>query len=177
MEPVKSNNRMRTNRRPALQFRCSGFFGRWIRRQHPRPAAVGELSVGIEPMRVTDKNSARRYIRDNITSYLLVSAEGTGARHITTSLVEMRKGGKQHIHSHATEQCYFILEGSGEMTVGDETMEVSAGMSIFIPSNEPHGLVNTTEGILRYLSAGSPPFGKADEVRLWPLPPHSEVLP
>jgi mannose-6-phosphate isomerase-like protein (cupin superfamily) len=90
-------------------------------------------------MRVTDKNSARRYIRDNITSYLLVSNEGTGARQITTSLVEMRKGGKQHIHWHDTEQCYFILEGRGEMTVGKEIMEVSAGMSIFIPSTSLTG--------------------------------------
>src|ERR1700745_1466382 len=102
-------------------------------------------------MKVTDKNSARRYKRDNITSYLLVSTEGAGARHVTTSLVEMQKGGKQHIHSHVNEQCYFILEGRGEMTAGEETMEVSAGMSIFIPSNQPHWLVNTTEGILRYL--------------------------
>jgi mannose-6-phosphate isomerase-like protein (cupin superfamily) len=61
------------------------------------------------------------------------------------------------------------------MTVGKETMEVSAGLSIYIPPDEPHGLVNTTEGVLRYLSAGSPPFGKEDEVRLWPLPPLSAV--
>jgi hypothetical protein len=36
------NQRMHTNRRPALQFRCSGFFGRWIRCQRPFPAAVGD---------------------------------------------------------------------------------------------------------------------------------------
>ena len=35
--------RMHTNRRPAFQFRCSGFFGRWIRSQRPSPAAVGDL--------------------------------------------------------------------------------------------------------------------------------------
>jgi mannose-6-phosphate isomerase-like protein (cupin superfamily) len=126
-------------------------------------------------MKVTDKNSARRYSRDSITSYLLVSEEATGARRITTSLVETQKGGRQHIHSHVTEQCYFILEGRGEMTVGEETMEVSAGMSIFIPSGERHGLVNTTNGILRYLSAGSPPFGEEAELTLWPLPPLSDV--
>ena len=122
-------------------------------------------------MNVTDRNSARRYRRDNIESYLLVSEEATGAKHITTSLVEMQEGGKQHIHSHPTEQCYFILEGKGIMSVGDETKEVTDGMSIFIPSNSPHGLQNTGNGVLRYLSAGSPPFGEQDEVRLWPLSP------
>jgi mannose-6-phosphate isomerase-like protein (cupin superfamily) len=120
-------------------------------------------------MKITDKHTARRYIRDGITSYLLVSEEATGSEHITTTLVEMDPGGKQHIHAHATEQCYFILEGSGKMTVGDETREVTAGMSIFIPSKQPHGLKSDTAGTLRYLSAGSPPFGKESEVALWPL--------
>jgi mannose-6-phosphate isomerase-like protein (cupin superfamily) len=122
-------------------------------------------------MNITDKDTARRYQRDNITSYLLTSEEATGAKRITTSLVEMAKGGKQHIHAHETEQCYFILEGRGQMTVGDESKEVTAGMSVFVPSNAPHGLVNTTEGVLRYLSAGSPPFGRESELELWPLFP------
>jgi mannose-6-phosphate isomerase-like protein (cupin superfamily) len=124
-------------------------------------------------MKIADRTPARRYERDNISSYLLVSEEATGAKHITTSLVEMRQGGKQSIHSHATEQCYFILQGRGIMSVGDETTEVREGMSIFIPSGSLHGLQNTGDGIMRYLSAGSPPFGKDNEIRLWPLPPLS----
>lgn len=82
----------------------------------------------------------------------------------------MEPGGKQHLHSHLSEQCYFILEGTGEMTVGNETKEVNEGMSIFIPSNEPHGLVNNSSTVLKYISAGSPPFGKDNELELWPLP-------
>jgi len=35
------NKPMHTNRRQAFQFRCSGFFGRWIRSRCPSPAAVG----------------------------------------------------------------------------------------------------------------------------------------
>ena len=76
----------------------------------------------------------------------------------------MAKGGKQHMHSLDAEQCHFILEGREFMTVGNETWEVTAGMSVFIPSNTPHGLVSTTEP-LRYLSAGSPPFGRDNEIK------------
>lgn len=126
-------------------------------------------------MKITDKNSARRYKRDNITSYLLVSEEATGAKHITTTLVEMEPGGKQHVHSHDTEQSYFILQGNGTMTVGNETAEVKEGMSVFIPSNEPHGLVNDSSGVLIYLSSGSPPFGKENELKLWPLDNRSNI--
>jgi mannose-6-phosphate isomerase-like protein (cupin superfamily) len=127
-----------------------------------------------ESLKIIDKNTARRYHRDNITSYLLTSEAASGARFITTSLVEMGLGGEQSLHSHETEQCYFILEGNGMMTVGNEAREVTSGMSIFIPSNTPHGLINTGENILRYLSAGSPPFGKRSEIDLWPLPSLNE---
>lgn len=135
---------------------------------------AAHLDVGMETMKITDRQSSRRYKRDKITSYLLVSEEATGTKHITTSLVEMEPGGKQHIHSHETEQCYFIIDGTGRMTVGEETREVLAGMSVFIPSNTPHGLQNTADGILRYLSAGSPPFGAESELELWPLPPEKQ---
>jgi hypothetical protein len=47
-----ANKRIHTNRRSAFQFRCSESFGRWIRRQRPFPAAVGDpyryaISLGI----------------------------------------------------------------------------------------------------------------------------------
>jgi len=38
----RPNKRMHTNRRPAFQFRCSKFLGRWIGCQRPFPAAVGD---------------------------------------------------------------------------------------------------------------------------------------
>jgi hypothetical protein len=39
---MNANNRMPTNRRPALQFRRAGLLGRWIGCQRPFPAAVGD---------------------------------------------------------------------------------------------------------------------------------------
>ena len=45
---------------------------------------------GVEIIKIANKDSSRRYKRDNITSYLLVSEEAPGAKNITTSLVEIR---------------------------------------------------------------------------------------
>jgi hypothetical protein len=36
------NKRMHANRRPALGFRCAGYFGRRTRGRRPTPAAVGD---------------------------------------------------------------------------------------------------------------------------------------
>ena len=45
-QPVKPlrtpNKRMHANRRPAFQFRCSGFSERWICCERTFPAAVGD---------------------------------------------------------------------------------------------------------------------------------------
>jgi mannose-6-phosphate isomerase-like protein (cupin superfamily) len=120
-------------------------------------------------MHITNVKNTRKYKRDNITSHLLVSEVSTGSKHITTTLVEMDIGGRQHIHSHETEQSYFIIEGTGLMQVGNDVCEVNKGDSIFIPSQEKHGLKNTGNGKLIYFSAGSPPFGREKEIELWPI--------
>ena len=112
------------------------------------------LNKGLN-MNIVKKDSSPKYQSEGITSYLLVSEITTNSRYITTSLVEMNPGGKQSIHSHETEQCYYILEGEGLMTVDRETRKVAAGDCIFIPSNEPHGLNNNSQSVLKYFSADS----------------------
>jgi mannose-6-phosphate isomerase-like protein (cupin superfamily) len=126
-------------------------------------------------MNIARKKISPRYSRDGITSYLLVSEITTDSVHITTSLVEISPGGQQRIHSHQTEQCYYILEGDGLMTVGKETQRVVAGDCVFIPSNLPHGLNNDRKAILKYFSAGSPSYGKENLVKLWPLKSEDET--
>lgn len=121
-------------------------------------------------MQVSDKQKAPRYERDGIVSHLLVSEWTTKALFLTTSLVEMSPGGTQQPHVHEAEQCYFILEGEGLMTVGNERQLVSSGDCIFIPSNETHGLENTGRSGLRYFSAAAPSFGGVEALKkLWPL--------
>ncbi len=120
-------------------------------------------------MDISRKRTALRYERDGIVSYLLVSIVTTGSEHLTTSLVEVSPGGRQHVHSHDPEQCYYILEGEGLMTIGDETERVGARDCVFIPSNESHGLENVGDTILKYFSAAAPSFGRENLLTMWPL--------
>ncbi len=46
-------------------------------------------------------------------------------------------------HHRETEEIYYILRGSGRMTVGAETRAVEAGDAIFIPREAAHSLENT----------------------------------
>ena len=125
-------------------------------------------------MNILKRNSSPRYKRDDITSHLLVSALTCSAENLTITLVEMEPGGFQHVHYHNPEQMYYILEGSGIMTVDDERKPVQAGDCIYFPSRARHGLENTGGTVLRYLSAASPSFTEEQCRKAWPLPSEDE---
>jgi mannose-6-phosphate isomerase-like protein (cupin superfamily) len=120
-------------------------------------------------MNILKKNGAPRYKRDNITSYLLVSKRTCDSENLAITLVEMDPGGVQHVHNHKPEQMYYILEGSGVMTVNDERRQVHAGDCIYLPSFAKHGLENTGGATLRYLSGASPSFTEEQCQKAWPL--------
>lgn len=120
-------------------------------------------------MKIIQKKHSPRYMRDGITSYLFVSEVTTSSKNLTTSLVEMTPGGIQRIHNHQNEQCYFILQGEGIMTVGNEEKRVIEGDCILIPPNESHGLKNDGKTVLIYYSAASPPFASKLLRELWPM--------
>ena len=123
-------------------------------------------------MRVLRKETAPRYKRaEGIISYLLASARTSDAEHLTTTLVEIEPGGNQRTHSHSPEQIYFIIEGTGAMSVGTETEKVCAGDCIFIPSGFDHGLTNDGAVKLRYFSASAPTFSRDELFDLWPIDP------
>ena len=120
-------------------------------------------------MNILTRNSAPRYKRDGITSYLLASKRTGGAENLAVTLVEMFVDGFQHNHKHAPEQSYTILEGSGLMTVNGEQRPVRPGDCIFIPAWAEHGLQNTGGTLLKYLSAASPSFTLQECIDWWPL--------
>ncbi|MCA1557220.1 MAG: cupin domain-containing protein, partial [Acidobacteria bacterium] len=45
-------------------------------------------------------------------------------------------------HHLETEEIYYILQGSGRMTIGSEVLEVGAGDAVFIPIKQAHMLEN-----------------------------------
>jgi mannose-6-phosphate isomerase-like protein (cupin superfamily) len=65
-------------------------------------------------------------------------------------------------HHLETEEVYYLLEGRGRMTVGEETREVVAGDAVFIPRGQTHTLENTGTEPLRLLLVCGPAYSQAD---------------
>ncbi|MFO1529395.1 MAG: cupin domain-containing protein [Kiritimatiellia bacterium] len=51
-------------------------------------------------------------------------------------------GGQVPWHNQEQEEVYFVLEGTGEMCLGEEVRELTAGQAVFIPPGVYHQLSN-----------------------------------
>ena len=68
-------------------------------------------------------------------------------------------------HHQQLEEIYYLVEGRGVMTVGDEQQEVSAGDAIYVPRHQLHTLKNTGDTPIRLLVACGPAFFYEDEIK------------
>jgi quercetin dioxygenase-like cupin family protein len=77
--------------------------------------------------------------------------------HMLVGLNCLEPGQKQDTHAHAgSDKFYFVLEGSGTFTVGDEEKESAEGSLVFAPAGVPHGVVNNSRTRLSLLVAIAP---------------------
>lgn len=105
------------------------------------------------------QTSPRHERGDGQVSNLLLGRGDFGAQNLSVTWVECAPGSQQELHAHrASEQAYVIIEGAGEMIVGEERHRVEAGTLVFIPPGRAHAIKNADAERLVYISAASPPF-------------------
>ena len=117
-------------------------------------------------------NSQKRE-RNGLTSYFLLDRRSEMGTKLAVTWVTVAPDGRQISHHHTPEQVYVIVQGEGEMQVGAETRLVRAGDLVYIPSNEEHGIVNTGDEMLVYISAATPPFDLTEAYDRGQLQPES----
>lgn len=78
-------------------------------------------------------------------------------------LIWIKKEVKLHKHLEHSEHVY-VLEGEGNMQLGNETFKIKAGYLIFIPQNTPHKVVTTSNTPLKVISIQSPKFDGTDRI-------------
>jgi quercetin dioxygenase-like cupin family protein len=72
---------------------------------------------------------------------------------IDTRIIEITPGSRNERHKHAHESLFFVLEGQGEVLVGEEWSPVKAGDLAFVPRWIMHQTRNTsTTDSLRLLA-------------------------
>jgi mannose-6-phosphate isomerase-like protein (cupin superfamily) len=72
------------------------------------------------------------------------------------AIARLDPGKEIEAHVDPMEEIYFIVHGTGEMTVGEDTRPVKPGDAIWIPVGDSHALLNTGEEQCVILVVASP---------------------
>jgi mannose-6-phosphate isomerase-like protein (cupin superfamily) len=73
------------------------------------------------------------------------------------------EGGQVPWHNQEQEEIYFVLDGTGEMCLGEERLTLSSGQAVYIPPRVFHQLTNIGATPLRMLYC----YGPAGDVAHW----------
>ena len=72
-------------------------------------------------------------------------------------------GGQVPWHNQMQEEVYFVIEGAGEMCLGEERAHVLTGQAVFIPGGIFHQLTNTGDKPMKMIYC----YGPAGDVAHW----------
>ena len=77
--------------------------------------------------------------------------------HVTVGLNCLEPNQTQKAHAHeGADKFYFVLEGRGRFTVGDQERDAREGTLVVAPAGVTHGVTNTGGGRLSLLIAIAP---------------------
>jgi quercetin dioxygenase-like cupin family protein len=66
-----------------------------------------------------------------------------GDADVSFFLIDAPPGGGPGLHTHPYEEVFVVQEGEVTFTVGDATIEASAGQILVVPAGVPHKYVNS----------------------------------
>jgi quercetin dioxygenase-like cupin family protein len=105
---------------------------------------IAEKIDGLELMEVWYEDDPTMRLRVNFPFFL-----GTGTRSTAVVYFEIEPGHRLATHTDSAEEILLVLEGTAEVSLGDERGRLSAGEMALVPAMEPHGLRNAGEETVR----------------------------
>ena len=108
--------------------------------------------------------AGRTYPARRLTQNLVGGASPIQAANFSLGNVTLEpNGGQVPWHNQDQEEIYFIVEGVGEMCLGEERQTVTTGQAVYIPSGIFHQLTNIGPVPLRMIYC----YGPAGDVAHW----------
>lgn len=91
--------------------------------------------------------------RGRLSFKTLIDGDVTATTALTFGTATLESGDWLSPHRHTQAEIYYILSGSGTMTIDGVRHEVATGTGIFIPGNAEHGILNDGPAPLKFLYA------------------------
>jgi quercetin dioxygenase-like cupin family protein len=83
----------------------------------------------------------------------------------TVALYEFEPGAQFPLHRHVQEQITIVVDGSIDVTAGDETMVLSTGEAFVTEPKEPHGITARETGA-RFIAVIAPARTSDDDLEV-----------
>ncbi|PZS07683.1 MAG: hypothetical protein DLM64_14395 [Solirubrobacterales bacterium] len=103
-------------------------------------------------------STAPRRALGGLVSHVLLQDGDAGDSALTITWVEVAPGARQAPHQHEPEQVYVVVSGQGRMRIAHEERDLESGALALVPSGATHGITNTGDEPLVYVSAATPAF-------------------
>lgn len=68
--------------------------------------------------------------------------------------------------NHRSQEVFLVIDGTGEVHLGDQVTPVHAGSTVFIPAGEPHSIEAEPHGALAFYAVSSPAYTPDDYTSL-----------
>lgn len=82
---------------------------------------------------------------------------GTKNLWLGVDLIEPHNTSNPHSHDDL-EEIFYVVSGQGRIVVGDEEVEASAGLCVYVPPLMVHQLINDGNEVMKVVNVTSPPF-------------------
>jgi len=113
---------------------------------------------------VLQKIGGRTYPARRRTQNLVGGVSPIQAANFSMGFVTLEpNGGQVPWHNQEQEEVYVILEGTGEMCLGEERQTATTGQAVFIPPGVFHQLTNTGDTPMKMMYC----YGPAGDVAHW----------
>ena len=105
-------------------------------------AQIGELDL----MEVWYEDDPTMQVKVNFPFYV-----GTGTKNTAVVYFEIEPGHRLGTHTDSAEEILSVLDGTAEVSLGDEQGQISAGEMAVIPAMVPHGVRNVGDETARFV--------------------------
>lgn len=105
---------------------------------------IAERIDQLELLEAWYENDPRMRVKANFPFYV-----GNGTKNTAVVYFELEPGHRLGTHTDSAEEILLILEGTAEVSLGDEQGRVLAGEIALVPAMVPHGLRNVSDETVR----------------------------
>ena len=127
---------------------------------------------------MTTNRTDTYHLLGNLLRFLVRSSDTGGAYSLVESLTAPGAGAPPNRHP-SDDEAFYVIDGSFELTMGDETISANAGSFVRVPNGAVHAFKNVGSAPGRLLIINSP--GKAHDGFFTeagePMPPETRDLP